>query len=355
MRTMERLAILGVTTAVVLGAVTTAEAARYRTPSPEQARFYEELKRGDRPSTRKRPTTAQRRTLDAAPRAAASRPAAAEATTYASTAVYVSAHPDDFVLFMNPHRDVVRDDTKAVFVFVTAGDAGQGKGPTSAPYYLARENGAFRAVRFMADAWNWNTASPSSGRVTVNGHSIYRTVYKNTTTYYLRLPDGAGEGSGYPVHDWASLMKLKVGEISTIKAVDGSTTYRGWNDLVKTITEIVRTQAAGSPNVWIDVHDPDDASNPGDHSDHVATGMAAAAVQPTLPCVNLAYHTGYSTSGLVNLDLVDIENRSAGFANYTSGLAEKGYPGVSWEPGHMSWLAGMVYRLVDGNGQTCRF
>lgn len=329
-------------------------AGRPHTPTAEQTRFYDELKSGKRPSTRKSPTKAARRALEAAPKTATGL-AAPAATAPASTAVYVSAHPDDFVLFMYPHRDVVADNTRTVFVFLTAGDAGQGKGPTSAPYYLAREAGAFRAVRFMADAWNWNTASPSSGTVRINGHSIYRTTYKNTTTLFLRLPDGAGEGSGYPVHNWASLMKLRNGEIASIRAVDGSTTYTSWNDLVKTLSEIVRTQASGSPNVWIDAHDPDAASNPGDHSDHWATGLAVAALPATLPCVNYAYHVGYAASGLVNLDVADIENRSAGFANYTSGLAEKGYPGVSWEPGHMSWLAGMIYRLSNGNGQTCTF
>lgn len=357
----KRFAALGALGVALLGSTTPSLAGRYRTPTAEQARFYDDLRSGKRPIARKVLTSAQRRAVEAPPRTAAvgetssAVSAAAAPITAGSTAVYFSAHPDDFLLFMNPYRDVVQGDTKAVFVFLTAGDAGLGKGPKSAPYYLARENGAQRAIRFMADAATTTTPDPNSGWVLVAGHAVYRTIYKNTVSYYLRLPDGSGEGSGYPLHDWASLIKLKNGEIRSIRAVDGSATYTSWADLVKTLTTIVKTQAAGSPNVWLDTHEIDPVASPGDHSDHLATGLAVAAIQPSLPCVNLAHHVGYANSGLVNLDLDDIENRAATFANYASGQAEKGYPGVIWEPTHKSWLAGMVMRLAPGNGQTCAF
>jgi hypothetical protein len=49
-------------------------------------------------------------------------------------------------------EDVVGGAAKTVFVHVTAGDAGlgTGEGGRKHPYYLARENGAAAAVRFMA-------------------------------------------------------------------------------------------------------------------------------------------------------------------------------------------------------------
>ena len=365
MFTMSRaIATVGLVSIVLLNSATPSMAGRYRTPSPEQSLFYEDLKSGKRASTKKILPPAQRKALETAPTSATSSAGTASATTVApaaaataspSTAFYFSAHADDFVLFMNPYRDASRNDTKAVFVFLTAGDAGLGKGPTGAPYYAARENGALRAVRFLADAASDTTPSPSTDRPRISGHDLRRWTYKNTVVYFLRLPDGAVEGVGYPLHNGASLMKLKTGEISTIRAIDGSTTYRSWTDLVNTLSEIVRIEAAGSPNVWLDVHENDTAASPGDHSDHLATGYAVAAVQPKLPCVNLAFHTGYATSGLVNLDLDDIENRAAAYGNYVSGLAEKGYPGVAWEPGHKSWLAGMINRLVNGNGSSCSF
>src|SRR6266487_1516572 len=71
-------------------------------------------------------------------------------------AFYFGAHLDDWQLFMNPNAyyDVQKPSNKVVFVYVTAGDAGVGlgNGGRSQPYYLARENGAKRSVKFMADA-----------------------------------------------------------------------------------------------------------------------------------------------------------------------------------------------------------
>src|SRR5215831_21049368 len=69
---------------------------------------------------------------------------------------YFAAHEDDWQLFMNPSafEDVAGGAAKTVFVHVTAGDAGlgTGSGGRQHPYYLARENGAASAMRFMADA-----------------------------------------------------------------------------------------------------------------------------------------------------------------------------------------------------------
>src|SRR4051794_17735594 len=68
---------------------------------------------------------------------------------------YFAAHEDDWQLFMNPSAfEDVTGGVKTVFVHVTAGDAGLGTGVGGRkhPLYLARENGAESAIRFMADA-----------------------------------------------------------------------------------------------------------------------------------------------------------------------------------------------------------
>ena len=69
---------------------------------------------------------------------------------------YFAAHEDDWQLFMNPSafQDVMGGAAKTVFVHLTAGDAGLGigLGGRKHPFYLARENGAEAAIRFMADA-----------------------------------------------------------------------------------------------------------------------------------------------------------------------------------------------------------
>jgi hypothetical protein len=74
----------------------------------------------------------------------------------ARVSFYFAAHEDDWQLFMNPQAfdDVADARTKTVFIHSTAGDAGLGVGTGGRkfPYYLARENGAEAAIRFMADA-----------------------------------------------------------------------------------------------------------------------------------------------------------------------------------------------------------
>ncbi|HEU5430994.1 MAG TPA: hypothetical protein VFU81_04990, partial [Thermomicrobiales bacterium] len=90
---------------------------------------------------------------------------------------YFAAHEDDWQLFMNPSafQDVTEAAAKTVFVHVTAGDAGLGTGDggRKRPYYLARENGAEDAIRFMADT-DHEPAKPVVSHVVLNNHRIFR-------------------------------------------------------------------------------------------------------------------------------------------------------------------------------------
>ena len=74
---------------------------------------------------------------------------AADPHANAGVSIFVVAHQDDWQLFMNPEAFRRMDDPseKAVFVHVTEGDAGKGVTGEPVPYYLAREEGALRAVR----------------------------------------------------------------------------------------------------------------------------------------------------------------------------------------------------------------
>ena len=100
---------------------------------------------------------------------------------------YFAAHEDDWQLFMNPSafQDVINGAAKTVFVHMTAGDAGLGigRGGRKHPFYLARENGAETAIRFMADA-DGIPAERIAGHRSFNGHSIYRVSYRNTVSYF---------------------------------------------------------------------------------------------------------------------------------------------------------------------------
>src|SRR5690242_14063730 len=128
---------------------------------------------------------------------------------------YFAAHEDDWQLFMNPSafQDVIKGASKTVFIHLTAGDAGLGigMGGRKHPFYLARENGAEAAIRFMANA----DAAPAerlAAPMTFNGHPIYRVSYRNTVGYFLRVPDGHWTGDGYYETGYESLRRLSTGE-----------------------------------------------------------------------------------------------------------------------------------------------
>src|SRR6516165_8291609 len=132
---------------------------------------------------------------------------------------YFAAHEDDWQLFMNPSafQDVIKGAAKTVFVHLTAGDAGLGTGlgGRKYPFYLARENGAETAIRFMADADSIPTEKTAS-HPTFNGHPVYRTGYRNAVGYFLRVPDGDGSGAGYQTTGFQSLKRFSGGEIDVL-------------------------------------------------------------------------------------------------------------------------------------------
>src|SRR5262249_48197588 len=167
---------------------------------------------------------------------------AAEGAPPDKVSFYFAAHADDWQLFMNPSafEDVAGGAAKTGFVHVTAGAAGPARRPRGAgtggrqrPYYLARENGAASAIRFMAEA----DAAPmreTAARTTFNGHSVHRASYGSTVSYFLRLPDGHPSGAGYGGTGWQSLPRLGEDQIGARAAIDHSAEHPGWAGLVGT-------------------------------------------------------------------------------------------------------------------------
>jgi len=232
---------------------------------------------------------------------------AAESNRPDKVSFYFAAHEDDLQLFMNPSafEDVISGAAKTVFVHLTAGDAGLGigMGGRKHPFYLARENGAEAAIRFMA-----NTGATPAERVaapmTFNGHSIYRVSYRNTVGYFLRVPDGHWSGDGYYVTGFESLKRLASGENDTLHAVDGSTTYHGWDDLVATLHEIVTYERGKAALIQVNVAETNTRINPEDHSDHLMTAKAALDAVKDSNCVRRVYYVDYASSRLPqNLDV----------------------------------------------------
>jgi hypothetical protein len=266
---------------------------------------------------------------------------------------YFAAHEDDWQLFMNPaaFEDVNGAASKTVFIHVTAGDDGLGigSGGRRHPYYLARENGVLTAIRFMADA-DRSPVNDLDGTIIFNGHKIFRVAYPTTIAYFLRLPDGNASGAGFPGTGFQSLSRFAAGEINTLSAVDNSTSYHGWNDLVATVRDIIQYEGGRAPLIQLNVADPDPTINPGDHSDHLMTGKAALDAASNMSCVRCVYYVDYASAKLPpNLNGQQRDMKSAVFAVTLEGVIAFDHS-TSWHHYDQSFIGRNYFRVEEPRG-----
>jgi hypothetical protein len=257
---------------------------------------------------------------------------------------------------MNPSAfmDVANAKTKSVFIHTTAGDAGGGtsNGGRKRPYYLARENGAEVAIRFMADADRQPTNRVAS-RMQFNGHPIHSVGYRNTVTYFLRLPDGNPSGSGYPQTGFQSLERFATSAITTFSAIDGSTTYQGWADLISTVRAILDYERGTTRSIQLNVADLNPDINPGDHSDHRMTAKAALEAAKDLTCARRVHYIEYASARLLeNLAGPERDMESSVLAATAAGILAYDHYSV-WNPYLRSYLGRNYFRTEEGTGQ-CR-
>ena len=272
--------------------------------------------------------------------------------------VFVVAHPDDWQLFMNPDAFHAMDEPheKAVFVHVSAGDAGKGVGGEPTPYYLAREEGALRAIRFMANAANATAALGADTRpetVERAGHEVARHRYANSVTYFLRIHDGnIVNGNDYQEHP-LSLQRLRSGASAGTKAIDDSARYAGWSDFVATLEAVVVSEMLPGAELHLHIAELDENRNPGDHPDHRAVAFAMEEVATHLPCARVSRHEEYATRDRKpNVTGVDYMIDVGTWAATASGLSD-GHAGSTWEPGHNAWVGRDYHRTQEPRG-TCK-
>ncbi len=275
--------------------------------------------------------------------------------TRPTLSVFVVAHPDDWQLFMNPAAfHAMRQPLgKVVFVHVSAGDAGKVMGGEPTPYYLAREEGAMRAIRFLANAVNATAALGADSKpeaVERAGHRVARHAYANSVAYFLRIHDGnivnGTESQEHPL----SLRRLRSGASNETKAIDGTATYAGWNDFVATLQAVVTSELA--PGATLDLHiaELDEKRNPGDHHDHRAVAFAMEEVALRLPCARVTRHQEYATNKRrLNVTGVDYMIDAGTWAATASGLSDN-HAGSTWEPGHNSWVGRDYHRTQEPRG-----
>lgn len=235
---------------------------------------------------------------------------------------YVAAHEDDWQLFRGEqaYADVNSTNVKGVFIYTTAGDAGQTNG-----WWEARERGAIASVRSA------RPAAPLTFDTRVfNGHRIASWNCGNTTSYFLRLPDGIGT---------ASLSNLRDGVIASLTSVDHSTVYNSWSDLWQTLQSILQTETAASQSVqpWVNAPDYNPVRNPNDHADHRATADALRMFVSS--AYNRAWWVGYDSQNRpANLSGTPYNQKKTVFDAYGNAvLQETTANGSPVSPSQQEW------------------
>jgi len=206
---------------------------------------------------------------------------------YNTVTFFIVAHMDDWQLFMNPYVtwSLWNETNKVIIIYTTSNDAGGGE-----DYWRAKEEASISSVRFgishLRDVYGAREI------VQINNHALHRWFGGNAICYFLRLPDGHLSGSGFASQSYQSLQKLYQKSIHSIRAVDQSTTYNGWLDFVYTLQGIIDYEVEELTDIIINYPETENIINPGDNSDHRATGLAVQAM-PKYPNYRRYSYIGY--------------------------------------------------------------
>lgn len=214
--------------------------------------------------------------------------------------LYIVAHQDDDLLFMNPDiMNSIQAGNTVRTTFVTAGDASD-----SQAYWLAREAGIRQAYAQMAGVANSWTVGPEI----IGGRSLQvrRLIGTNVSVIFLRLPD--------PTNGDPSLAELWSGATATLSSRDGLNTYtRG--QLIDVLHQIMIASAAQR------VATLDSTGNHlSDHRDHIHSALFAYSAHERYTSLHTLsiYRTYTIESYRVNLSSSEIATKWSVFRTYAA-------------------------------------
>ena len=183
-----------------------------------------------------------------------------------------------------------------------------------------------------------------------NGHPIHRMSYRNTVAYFLRVPDGNPEGTGYADTGYQSLKRLADGQVDTLTTIDGTTSYRGWRDLVATLRTIIDFERGPASSVQLNVAELDPVINPDDHSDHLMTAKAALDAAEGLTGARRLHHVGYASAKLPNnLSPQDRDMKCAAYAVTLAGVLALDHP-TAWQRYDRLYVGRNYFRVEEVGG-----
>jgi hypothetical protein len=306
--------------------------------------------------------------------------------TTLKTFIYFSAHQDDWVLFAGaPAYDNFRDTNakKHVVIAITAGDEGASWDDLwpKHPYILARDHGMIESFTYggllLSGASGYTVATDgANGQKVVNGHTIMTftpvAVMGGTTStpepkanlnvviYFLHLPDGQVDGSGWATHGNVSLQKFLSGAINQISSLDHLTTYTSPADLQNTIAAaILQEMAPGTTGVaYYPLQATQSIGNPGDHSDHYQTGKIAEAaiVNGVLStCVSRIGFVGYDIANRArNLSDAEYQGKTMLYGVNTAAVSLYGWYEGGWNSKHLGWVPENYTSALSSSNLACR-
>lgn len=227
--------------------------------------------------------------------------------------MFIVAHQDDDLLFMNPTlSEAIAGDEPVTTVYVTAGDAGEDEA-----YWAGREEGIKAAYSVMAGADDWvdELASIEVGGESFDVASSYLGSDPDIRLYFLRLPDGFSAGQGSEAYGNESLQQLAEGGIDTITTVDDTESYSA-EQLTGVLTAIMEMHAPDQ------IHLQDHTTEHADieHSDHIQTAeFASEAILDYSGEVTVTGYLGYATWGFEeNLTPEEVADVRAAFMAYAA-------------------------------------
>jgi LmbE family N-acetylglucosaminyl deacetylase len=264
------------------------------------------------------------------------------AAATAGTTLNIVAHEDDDLLFLSPDLlHAIQAGRNIGTVFINAGDSGK-----NAKYWRGREAGARAAYAQMCGVANFWTQADAG--VAEHPIPVFTLMGRPSVSLaFMRLPDGNLDGSGFASTNYESLQKLWTDAISSIRAIDGSSSYTKAT-LINTLAGLMSSFQPDQVNMQDYVGTYGD----GDHSDHhsVAYFVQSALQRYEMPYFFTGYENYTISSRAANVTGIDLAAKQKAFYVYARHDSEVGDSTLTCAgTGYALWLK-RQYTVGSGSG-----
>jgi LmbE family N-acetylglucosaminyl deacetylase len=271
----------------------------------------------------------------------------------AAKRMYIVAHEDDDLLFMNPDIQESIDQRHQVrTMFLTAGDSCK-----SSTYWRGRENGtkaAYAEMRGVSNSWTFVSQYKSARLYELSGTAA--------SVVFFRLPGGVCHAQT------DSLRLLWEGKIGTLTSVDGAASYSK-QDLIDTILSRMKDFAPDFIGIQDATAQAPSGVNPydykiyyplcgftnmSDHPDHISSARFAGAARDAYRSTRahtFVQYRGYNiTNRPENLNCAEASRKLEVFEEYAKYDPAIKVPLDCW---YSSWTERQYYERLSEKVHAC--